>query len=162
MPRNNFDLQACISGSFSKFKPEIDQLIDDFSDLGVEILEPTKGYIARPHILTGIDPRSIHPLPDERGMREQDIEKRFIAALKRADFLFLYNKEGYIGPSVGLEFGFADAWKKPIYALEATVPLEIVDYDLSVKAYIEDRITHLSLESLVARERERKYDSVIS
>lgn len=162
MQRNNFDLHACISGSFGKFKPEIDQLIDDFADLGVEVLEPTKGYIARLHPLAAPYGSGIYPLPDERGMHERDIEKRFIAALRRADFLFLYNKEGYIGTSAGLEFGFADAWQKPIYALEAEIPLELVDYDLSTKAYIESRIRVLSLGVLVAIEREKKNGSVVS
>lgn len=160
MPKNNFDLKACISGSFSKFKPEIDGLIDDFADLGVEILEPTKGYIGRASIIIA-DSGDIRPLPDERGMRDRDIEMRFIAALRRSDFLFLYNRDGYIGTSAGLELGFADAWGKPVYALEARVPLELVDLDLSMKAYIEDSITAVPLEELVERERARKFGSVV-
>ncbi len=34
-----------------------------------------------------------------------------------ADVVFVYNKDGYAGPSTTLEIGFAVALGKPIYAL---------------------------------------------
>lgn len=38
--------------------------------------------------------------------------------IKKADVVFVYNKEGYIGNSTTLEIGYAVACDKPIYALE--------------------------------------------
>lgn len=37
--------------------------------------------------------------------------------INMADIVFVYNKDGYIGPSATLEIGFAVGVKKPIYAL---------------------------------------------
>jgi nucleoside 2-deoxyribosyltransferase len=38
--------------------------------------------------------------------------------IRKADVIFFYNKEGYLGNSSTLELGFAEALGKPIYALE--------------------------------------------
>lgn len=38
--------------------------------------------------------------------------------IKKADVVFVYNKDGYIGNSTTLEIGYAVACDKPIYALE--------------------------------------------
>ena len=38
--------------------------------------------------------------------------------IRRADIIFVYNKDGYVGNSVTLEIGYAAALDKPIYALE--------------------------------------------
>jgi hypothetical protein len=40
------------------------------------------------------------------------------AKIAKADVVYVYNPEGYIGNSVTLEMGFAAALHKPIYALE--------------------------------------------
>ena len=37
--------------------------------------------------------------------------------IRLSDVVFIYNKDGYIGPSTTLEIGFAVALNKPIYAL---------------------------------------------
>ncbi|TSC55707.1 MAG: Uncharacterized protein G01um101418_728 [Parcubacteria group bacterium Gr01-1014_18] len=39
--------------------------------------------------------------------------------IRRADIVFIYNKDGYIGRSVTLELGFARALNKPVFSLEA-------------------------------------------
>lgn len=39
--------------------------------------------------------------------------------IRKADVCFIFNKEGYVGNSVTLEMGFANALGKPIYALHA-------------------------------------------
>lgn len=39
--------------------------------------------------------------------------------IRKADVCFTFNKDGYVGVSVTLEIGFANALGKPIYALHA-------------------------------------------
>jgi len=36
--------------------------------------------------------------------------------IRKADIVYIFNKDGYAGPSVTLEIGFAHALNKPIYA----------------------------------------------
>ena len=38
--------------------------------------------------------------------------------IRKADVVFIFNKNGYMGNSTTLELGFAVALSKPIYALE--------------------------------------------
>lgn len=40
--------------------------------------------------------------------------------IRKADVCFIFNKDGYVGNSVTLELGFAQALSRAIYALEAT------------------------------------------
>jgi hypothetical protein len=40
--------------------------------------------------------------------------------IRKTDTCFIFNREGYVGASVTLEMGFANACGRPIYALEAT------------------------------------------
>ncbi len=60
-----------------------------------------------------------------------DFDKKFVAMgltyehfrkIALADVVFVFNKEGYSGPSTTLEIGYATALDKPIYALTDTDP----------------------------------------
>ncbi len=46
------------------------------------------------------------------------LDFRHFYKIDKADTIFIYNKGGYIGVSVTMEFGYSLALKKPIYALE--------------------------------------------
>ena len=56
-------------------------------------------------------------------------------AIRKADVVFVFNKDGYMGNSTTLELGFAVALAKPIYALEEdkTEPCRNVLIDKVVK-----------------------------
>ncbi len=112
-------LFCCISGSFSKYKPEIDQTIIEYKHLGVTVLEPALGWLAKPRVLRlspDYNPDVFRPLPNEIGLNPKQIEDRFLSALRQSNFLYLENPSGYIGPSTCLEIGFALAQSKPIFA----------------------------------------------
>ncbi len=56
-------------------------------------------------------------------------------AIRKADVVFVFNKDGYMGNSTTLELGFAVALAKPIYALEEdkTEPCRNILIDKVVK-----------------------------
>ena len=81
-------LKTVISGSF-KFKPEIDQLHEAFSDHGVRVLEPTKGWLWTPTMAYELG--AVRPLPNERGLTPFEIEERFLRAIDQSHFLYLNN-----------------------------------------------------------------------
>ena len=143
-----------MSGSFDKFKPQIDELHEAFADHGVRVLEPTRGWLSLPSRL--ILPTSFRPLPSERGLSIREIEDRFLRAIDRADFLYIYNSEGYIGTSGALEIGYAVGKRKPIYAKEAIDFLELADYDLRRKAFLEEHIVIAGISEIVAIEQTRR------
>lgn len=106
-----------VSGSIKKHKPEIDRTIRQFDDLGVRVLAPETGWIARPvwEVLR-LPQGGFYPLPSERGMSAGAVEDNFLASLGRADFVYVENPEGYVGNSVALEIGFGLFLGKPIFS----------------------------------------------
>jgi hypothetical protein len=131
-------LSACISGSF-KFKPEIDQLHDEFADLGVDILEPSKGWL---YIASQLPQPNgtFRPLPSERGLTHPEVEGRFLAAVQRSDFLYLHNYCHYLGAMASFEVRFARIINKPVFALEP-LTADNFGYDLADYSYWSQQIT---------------------
>lgn len=115
------ELTAVVSGSF-KFKPEIDELGEEFQDHSVIVIAPDTGWLYLPRfrlILPGDRDFGFRPLPNERHMSSpSEVEATFLRDLTQADFVYFYTSEGYAGNSVALEFGYALGIGKPMYALE--------------------------------------------
>ena len=136
----NEQLTCVVSGSFSKFKPEIDALHEEFLDHGIKIIAPDKGWtgveFARSKI---IFPAGFRPLPSERGMTPAEIEQEFLRCLGRAHFLYLHNQDGYLGNSAYFELGNAIAATKPVYAKEQLVyetEFEDLSQWISIRNYV--------------------------
>lgn len=91
-----------------RFKPEIRDFEKKLKEKGVLVFPP----------ILNIN-QHIDSLP-------QDLKKyaflgltwRHLEYIKKADFVFIYNKGGYMGNSVTMELGAASALGKPIFALE--------------------------------------------
>jgi hypothetical protein len=131
---NENDLSNVISGSFSKFKPEIDLTIDEFTELGVTVLAPNKGWLYKPPLRRFQKEDLINffrPLPSEIGMRIKEIEDAFLASLRKSDFVYVVNPEGFIGTMVSFEIGYALASNVPIYSQR-----QILDQGLISLGYI--------------------------
>lgn len=56
-------------------------------------------------------------LPGDEGLSSAEIERRHLAAIEVADFVWLHCPDGYIGPSVGCELGVAVMAGVPVYSL---------------------------------------------
>lgn len=142
-----------ISGSFRKFKPEIDSAIEEFEELGVRVLAPDKGWLARQSLaVVRLEPQPPRPLPSERGLSPKQIEDRFLAALKRANFHYLMNVDGYLGDMSAFELGHSLAWQKPMYAKEAYDFNQMEMYDLAQRRFLLERTVVASPSEAVAYE----------
>jgi nucleoside 2-deoxyribosyltransferase len=97
-----------LSGS-KRFKKELREFAKKLKEKGVVVYEP---YL-------------------HSGKKEwqalSEVYKRYILLglthdhfykIRKADVVYVYNKDGYIGNSTTLEIGYAVACDKPIYALE--------------------------------------------
>lgn len=131
------ELKCCVSGSFFKFKKEIDTTIDEFRGLGFTVLAPDKGWLYIPKHLIGTLDLKFRPLPTERGMDSGQIEDSFLESIRKSNFLYVDNHEGYIGDSVSLEIGFTIAHGISIFSRNKMVSNEV--YDLWW-GYLTDRI----------------------
>lgn len=116
-------LRCVVSGSFFKFKTEIDRTIDNLTDIGITVLAPDKGWLYKPPTrLYSLQDRQFRPLPTEQGMSLRQIEDGFLEALSNSDFMYIVNPGGYLGSVVSLEIGFAMALGIPIYSQEPVSP----------------------------------------
>lgn len=109
---NSREIFATVSGSFRRFLPQIQQAIVELSHFQIIVLSPK---IARPvsHI------NGFIILDKDRGSPGY-IEKKHLSAITRSDFLYVVNPDGYIGPSVALEIGYALSHHIPVYSSNET------------------------------------------
>ncbi len=147
-------LETAISGSF-KFKPEIDRLHEEFADYNVTVLEPSTGWLYIPSKLYGY-PTGFRPLPVERGMTIRAIEERFLQAIERSDFLYVYNPGGYFGLSTAMEMASAFYKEKPVFLYEPLM-VELFEGDLGMYLYCKERTTIASPSEAAASMREMNY-----
>lgn len=148
MPR----LKTAIAGSF-KFKKEIDELHEEFGDLGVDVLEPTKGWLYIPGRNIAL-PSGFRPLPEERYMPgPKEVENRFLTAVRRSNFLYLYNPYQYLGLSAAMEVGFALGCSVPVFAREH-VSLENMEYRLDSWKFLQSAIQVATPAETILRIRE--------
>ncbi len=96
-----------------KFKPGIRKFAEELKNAGVIVYEPF-----------------LHSGADEWAKLSDDY-KRFVALglthdhfykIKMADVVFVYNQDGYAGPSTSMELGCAVALGKTVYALSSKDP----------------------------------------
>ena len=97
-----------LSGSFRKHYAEICAMAEAFERAGFRVLSP-----ARSRIVNCRD--GFARLESDGDVAETEIEQRHLAAIYEGDALFVVNPGGYIGPSTGLEIGWAMSFHKPIF-----------------------------------------------
>jgi NTP pyrophosphatase (non-canonical NTP hydrolase) len=113
MTRNSSDgLTIVISGSFRKHYDDIREMIKRFEGLGVRVLSPKHSNVVNPG-------EEFVLLETDSSTSPEEVERDHLAAICRADALYLYNNEGYIGCSGAMEMGWALALGKAVYAKEA-------------------------------------------
>ena len=80
--------------------------------------------------------RKIDDLPKNlRRFAFLGLKHHHFSLIRKADAVYFYNKNGYIGTSCTLELGFAEALGKPIFALSDadSEPVRAVLFDKVVK-----------------------------
>ena len=120
------EYSCVVSGSFDKAKPEIDKTIDIFTEMGINVLAPDKGWLYLPPEKRKF---GFRPLESEVGMAIRDIEDDFLQKLKRADFHYLVILNGYLGLSSAFELGYSKSLNIPAFASEQIQNL--LNHDLS-------------------------------
>jgi nucleoside 2-deoxyribosyltransferase len=132
-----------ISGSFRKYKPEIDLAIQEFRDYGFTVLAPDLGWLQVPrHRILSLSEKGFRPLPSEVNMSILEIENRFLNCVRQSNLLYVVNPAGYIGNSAALEVGFAMALGIPVYCQELT------DMNLDIDPIWRERMSQIAVASI--------------
>jgi nucleoside 2-deoxyribosyltransferase len=93
---------VCICGSF-RFYEEMVQLQNALHARGVLCEWPLPGARYAPQAMTADQAR--------------DAIIQHLERMDRAECIFIFNKDGYLGNSVVMELGYAYARRKPVYVL---------------------------------------------
>jgi hypothetical protein len=111
-------MQITVSGSFRRAMDVVQDVVEQFSDLGVLVLSPA-------------DPRIVDQFGDfvfvasDRVRRLRTVQERHLAAIGASDFLWLVAPEGYVGQSAAMEIGYAAARAIPIYSDQVPTDLTL-------------------------------------
>lgn len=111
IPKNTRKLSIVVSGSFRKHFSGISKTIEQFEALNIAVLSPKPSRI--------INPEHNFAILETGGIDDPRVlEQHHLNAIEKADALYIYNLDGYIGASVTLELGWAIALGKPVYSKE--------------------------------------------
>lgn len=102
-------LKIVISGSFRKHYSDIKDVIRKFESLDIQVLSPQHSNIVDPE-------EDFVLLETDKITCPETLERAHLNEISNADALYLYNPEGYIGPSSAMELGWALSLGKPIFA----------------------------------------------
>jgi len=111
MTNKSKKLSIVVSGSFRKHFEGISKVIKEFEDLDIQVLSPKLSKIINPN-------NSFDILETDDTDDPKTLEQRHLDAIEKADALYVYNLDGYIGASATLELGWAIALGKAIYTKE--------------------------------------------
>jgi hypothetical protein len=109
-------LNVTVSGSFHRFMVEIEQIVQEFTAHGIQVLSP-----ACPKVVDHLGEFLFVASDRVRSVRL--VQDRHLASIAESDFLWLVAPDGYVGQSAAMEIGFAVARGIPVLA--TTLPSDI-------------------------------------
>ncbi len=114
-------MKCVISGSFRRFYDGIAKTAEQFNTCGIKVLSPKISRV--------VDPNEEFVLLESDTTSDiKTLEQNHLDAIKHADFLYVYNPEGYIGMSAIMEMGWTLALHKPVFALERPSDLVLAQF----------------------------------
>ncbi|MDO8556203.1 MAG: NUDIX domain-containing protein [Nanoarchaeota archaeon] len=152
-------LNITISGSYRKFPEAVAKDIEQFKDLGANVLSPASGIIiggTKEFVLLEGDPlTNINTLsPETFPHIFRTIENSHLTAIQHSDALWLTLPTGYCGPATTFELGWALAHNIPVYT-------RTIDYTTATEpllhAYVRPITTPTDLVEIPALTRVPKH-----
>jgi len=132
-------LKIVISGSFRKHYSDIRDIIRKFENLDIQVLSPQHSNVVDPE-------EDFVLLETDKFNCPETLERAHLNEISKADALYLYNPEGYIGPSSAMELGWALSLGKPIFARE-------ICKDSTLKHFVKkiDKLEEIASEFIARR-----------
>lgn len=147
--------ETVVSGSFRKHMEQIGEALDSFERAGIKVLAPTTKEAVNP------DEEFIILATDDPSEPPHKLEMDFMRQIRKADFLYVANVDGYVGQSAATEMAYARLKGLPVVVAEAikTFPSEIteeaqellrkiVTVNLGISEITKERVRELKQEFL--------------
>lgn len=114
---------VAIIGSFKKYYSEILDIIQIFKRAGLYVLSPKESYING-----RIDDFVIFE-SDRKDFSPAEIQMITLDKIIKADMVYVYNPNGYVGKTTCYEIGFCFSKKKPIYFFDYPddLPIPVIE-----------------------------------
>lgn len=121
MPTSRGSLKGCVIGSFRKYYNEIVEVIELFQNNNIQILSPKKSTIVNP------DEEFVYLASDDINMTENQIQSMVFHNARLADFVYVWDSDGYVGKTTCYEIGRIIESGIPLYFKEIPkdIPLQI-------------------------------------
>ena len=117
------DLSVVLCGTYRKDPEGLRRTFEQLSDSGFKILSPSNPFIEN-------EEHGFVYMRHENTRSPDQIENKHLDAIQRADFVWFFAPDGYVGPTGALEVGFARANGIPVYS---DTPLN----DITIKKFVE-------------------------
>lgn len=130
---------VAIIGSFQSYYNDILNVIKYFVDSGLYVLSPKESFICdkkKGFVFFDSDPPNYTP---------EEIQMITLNKIINADFVYVYNRDGYVGKTTCYEIGFCFSKKKPLFFYEIPddlpIPIHAEKQVLKPKEFV-DRISN--------------------
>jgi len=104
--------ETVISGSFRKNMEQIGKALEGFEKADVKVLAPTTKEAVNP------DEEFIILATDDPNKPPHKLEMDFMREIRKADFLYVANVDGYVGQSAATEMAYARLKNLPVVVAE--------------------------------------------
>lgn len=115
---------VAIIGSFQKFYDEVNRLISFFNENGVTVTSPYKSKIIATRSQCNGSGFVVFAA-DDASLNDAEIQMETLQKILKAEAVYVYNPDGYVGRTTCYEIGVLIAMHKPIYFLEEPKDLPI-------------------------------------
>lgn len=127
--------QVVLCGSFRRDFPGLQLVYQALLDRGALVLAPRLDRPLGERIVRKGDPSSEFVMLEGDHGKPTEIERRHVAAIEFADFVWLHAPDGYVGRSVAFELGVAHAAGIPVYSLAVPHDLALAGFVMVVGSY---------------------------
>jgi NTP pyrophosphatase (non-canonical NTP hydrolase) len=97
-----------LCGTYRKDPEGLRRTFDELKDLGFSILSPTNVHVES-------ETQGFVYMQGESTQSPEQLENNHLDAIQKADFVWFFAPDGYVGPTGALEVGFARANGIPVY-----------------------------------------------
>jgi len=111
-----------LCGTYRKDPQGLRRTFDNLTELGFSVLSPSNTNIET-------EKDGFVYMRHETTQSPEQLEKKHLDAIQKADFVWLFAPDGYVGPTGSLEVGFAHANGIPVYS---DTPVD----DITIKQFV--------------------------
>jgi len=124
VPQKSSTPTICFCGSF-KFYQEMESVAQKLRDKGFKVIVPQPSHIRHGH-----SPELLKDKYDKVTLTKLEGVGAFshLANIKTSDYVYIFNKNSYLGPAVTVEIGFSLALGKRIFSYAKVTDITVTNF----------------------------------